>query len=493
MVALAAVAAAGVAERVFVYRSSLGVPDSDEAVVGLMARHVLDGHFSIFYWGSGYGGTIESILTAPIFAIFGSSWLALRMVPIILSGVAAVATWRIGRRLYGEPGASAAGAMLWLWPPFLVAHLVQQQSGFYASGLVLCAALILLALRAAELPSRGRVALFGFVTGVALWNDIQLVAIIVPLVAWLCWRRRAVLAQAWLAVPLVLIGAAPWIVWNIRHDFGSFNTHIEASSSYSHRLRVFVSPLLPMLLGLRNPLSQQAIFPSALTDLIYLALIGLAVYGAYRSYRRDISILYVVAFAFPFVYALSKATLLTEEPRYLLQLSPVLVLLLGHAVSAQRRARGVAVLVMAALLALSSVSLAKMSSWRDANPREPAVAPRDIGPVLRLLDRAGIDRVFAQYWVAYRIDFETDERIIAADSRLEDVHFVDGRPVPSANPHIRWAPYQREVDAAPRAGFVFIDWAKDANRAKRLAVQKQLGEHGYTRHTYRDLVVYIPG
>jgi 4-amino-4-deoxy-L-arabinose transferase-like glycosyltransferase len=492
MLAIGLVAAAGVAERVFVYRSSMSVPDSDEAVVGLMARHVLQGQFSTFYWGSWYGGTIESVLTAPIFFVFGTSWLALRMVPIILSAVAALVVWRTGRRLYGEPAASVAGAILWIWPPFLVAHLTQQQSGFYASGLVFGAVLILLALRAVEAPTRLRVGTLGFVAGVALWNDVQLVAIVAPLIVWLCWRQRAVLAQAWLAVPLLLLGASPWIVWNLRHDFGSFSTHITTRSSYPHRVRLFFSPLLPMLLGLRSLYAQEPVLSAAFVDLVLFALLVAFAYGAYRSRRRDTGVLYVIVLAFPFIYSLTRAAIVTDEPRYLLQLSPVLALLLGQAVSVRRHVRAASVVVVAAVLTLSGVTLAKADSWRDVHPRDPAIAPRDIQPVLHMLDDAGIDRVYAQYWVAYRIDFETDERIVAAESKLKSMRFVGGKPIPGAWPEVRWPAYVRTVNASPRAGFVFVVWPQDANRAKRLAVMRQLEAHGYVRHRYGDLVVLLP-
>ncbi len=492
MIAVGLVAAAGVAERVFAYRSSITVPDSDEAVVGLMARHVLQGQFSTFYWGGGYGGTIESVLTAPIFFVFGSSWLALRIVPIILSGVAALVVWRIGRRLYGEPAASVAGALLWVWPPFLVAHLTQQQSGFYASGLVFCTVLILLALRAAEAPTRLRVGTLGFVAGVALWNDVQLVTIIAPLVVWLCWRQRAVLAQAWLAVPLLLVGASPWIVWNLRHDFGSFNTHITTSSSYPHRLRLFLSPLLPMLLGLRSLYVQEPVLSAAFVDVVLFALLAVFAYGAYRSRRRDTIVLYVIGLAFPFIYALTRAAIVTDEPRYLLQLSPVLALLLGQAVSSQRHMRTASIVVVAAALTLSTITLARAASWRDNHPRNPAIAPRDIQPLLRILDAAGIDRVYAQYWVAYRIDFETNEHIIAAEAKLKSVRFVDGKPIPGAYPEVRWPAYVRKVNAAPRAAFVFIVWPQDANRAKRLSVMRQLEAHGFAKRSYADLVILLP-
>lgn len=111
---------AGIVLRAWVYRSALGVPDSDEGVVGLMARHVLDGELTTFFWGQGFGGSQEALLTAPIFALAGSGWLTLRLVPVVLSGLAAIVVWRVGRRTIGEPAATIAGCALWLFPPFLV-------------------------------------------------------------------------------------------------------------------------------------------------------------------------------------------------------------------------------------------------------------------------------------------------------------------------------------------------------------------------------------
>ena len=153
LVGLAAVA--GTALRVWVYRSSMGVPDSDEAVVGLMALHVLDGELPVFFWGQGFGGSQEAILTAPLFWAFGPSWLALRIVPTALTAVAAVVVWRVGRRTIGEPAATVAGCLAWIWPPFLIQRLTHQ-FGFYAGGLLYSALLLLVGLRLVERPSRAR-------------------------------------------------------------------------------------------------------------------------------------------------------------------------------------------------------------------------------------------------------------------------------------------------------------------------------------------------
>src|SRR5690242_5063395 len=73
---------AGTAMRVWVYRSSLGIPDSDEAVVGLMARHFSGGELAVYFWGQAYGGSQEVLATVPVFWVAGSGWLTLRLVPI---------------------------------------------------------------------------------------------------------------------------------------------------------------------------------------------------------------------------------------------------------------------------------------------------------------------------------------------------------------------------------------------------------------------------
>lgn len=484
--ALVVVAVAGIALRVYVYRSRLGAPNSDEAVVGLMARHVLHGQFTTFYWGQGYGGSQEALLTAPVFFVFGSSWLTLRVVPVVLIAVAALVVWRIGRRLFGEPAGVTAGALMWLWPAYGL-DWTTHQFGFYASGILYAALLLLLALRVVDRPTLARVGVFGFVIGLALWDDTQLVPVVVPIVAWVVWRRPATLRHAWVAVPAAVLGALPWFVWNAQHGLASFETHIVAQSSYEHRLRVFFSPLLPMLLGLRTPFSQQALGSAPAVDVALLLLGGAFAYGAWRSRRTDASILYVVTAGFPFLYAISRATLFSSEPRYLLVLAPAVVLLAAQAASTHPRAAALVV----AVAALSAITLGRMDRWARSATPVPPIAPHRTGSVIAALRQAHVNRVVAHYWAAYLIDFDTREQIIAASDHLTSIRFADGRPVLSAEPG-RWAPYRQTVNRATRVAFVFVDWPSDANKAKRQRVLDQLIAHGYRTERFDELVLALP-
>src|SRR5439155_3057877 len=80
---IAALVAIGVGERVWVLRGRWGVVDSDEAVVGLMARAFRHGHWQAFYWGQHYAGSLEPALVA----LFGASGTALKLVPVGLAAV----------------------------------------------------------------------------------------------------------------------------------------------------------------------------------------------------------------------------------------------------------------------------------------------------------------------------------------------------------------------------------------------------------------------
>ena len=360
--------AAGVALRVWVHRSALGIPDSDEAVVGLMVDHAMRGEPTTFFWGQAYGGSQEALLTVPVFWIAGSSWLTLRLVPIALSVVAAVVVWRVGRRTIGEPAAGVAGGLAWIWPPFVIYKLTHQW-GFYASGTLYSALVLLLTLRLAERPSKARAGTFGLVVGLALWQSAQLVPIVVTAIVWAVWRRRSVLRYAWIAAVFAVIGALPSIVWNVRNDWGSFMSPIEDTTTYLHRLRVFASPLLPMLLGLRTPFTQERLLPAIPTLLLYAAIAALLAFGCFRARHHNASLLYVVALAFPFVYTLAPATFFSPEPKYLVVLSPVVVLLVAQLATTYWRATAVVAVALA-------VSIAHLEQDGDLLPHGASPTPR---------------------------------------------------------------------------------------------------------------------
>jgi 4-amino-4-deoxy-L-arabinose transferase-like glycosyltransferase len=481
-VGLALVAAAGIALRVWIYRGSLGIHDSDEAIVGLMVRHAAHGDLSTFYWGQGYGGSQEMILTTPLFWVFGQSWLALRIVPILISAAASIVLWRAGRRLFGETAGVVAGALLWIWPPFLLYKLTHQY-GFYASDILYCGLLILLALRVVERPSRSRVALLGLTLGLAFWETEQIVPVAAVVIVWTIWRNPRCLRHVWAAAAAALAGALPWLIWNLRHGWGSFAPHVN-NTDYFHRLRTFFSPILPMSLGLRVPFTQTPLASAKLVDVALLVLVALCGYRAYRARRSNAGLLYLIVFVFPFLYAISPFTVDSREPRYTVVLAPVFALLVAQFATRMRWA----VATLAVGLLLTVVVIHRM---QDAHinpvPGNPPIAPQNVKPVIAELNALGLDRVYANYWAAFILDFESREKIIATDSKLDAVTFRNGLAVVDRNRFVKYRPYEDKVRSASRTGFVLF-----RQTLSLVPFVGLLDQHGYTRHVVGPFVIFAP-
>ena len=144
-----------------------------------------------------------------------------------------------------------------------------------------------------------------------------------------------------------MLGALPWLVANLRHDWFSFS-FAPGGGTYLSRFRGFFTATLPMILDLRVPFSLDWALGPVLSGLLLVAALGWVAYLALR--RRDrLGPLLAVTLAFPFLYAASSFTWLVEEPRYLVLLLPVLALLLSEGM---RRPRVAAVGLAAACVAL---------------------------------------------------------------------------------------------------------------------------------------------
>jgi hypothetical protein len=118
--ALVAIAAAAIAARLpFLFRADRFF-DADEAVEGLMARHVLAGEHPLFLWGQRYKGVPEIYLSAAAFRAAGSSVLVLKAVTLACFIVFLWLHFRLLERVVSRAVAWIATAFFIAGPPSLV-------------------------------------------------------------------------------------------------------------------------------------------------------------------------------------------------------------------------------------------------------------------------------------------------------------------------------------------------------------------------------------
>lgn len=75
--------------------------DADEAIVGLMARHILNGNIPAYFYGQGYMGSLEALVAAGYFAAFGSSVFSLKLAPLTFYILFLILQYRLIRNFRG--------------------------------------------------------------------------------------------------------------------------------------------------------------------------------------------------------------------------------------------------------------------------------------------------------------------------------------------------------------------------------------------------------
>lgn len=471
---VAAVVLAAIALRLWILTSQMGGADADEAVVGLMARSILHGQRPLFFWGQDYGGTLEPALVAVLFAVFGSSDIALKLVPVLLSGAAAVLVWRVGRRTVGEPSATAGGLLFLVYPPAFLWWSTKER-GFYWVALVLGLAVLLVALRIRDVTQKPRVidvVALGFFIGLAWWTTPQTMYLVVPVLGWLLVRRHVLWTKLWPAIPAAVVGALPWIRGNLTRGFPSLDEPAPAvATTYPERLGRFFGKLLPTLLGVRHAFSGDWLLGPVG---VVLALVAVVALGLLLSRlagdpirRLALEPLLVVLAAFPFLFAIPGVSAYVTGPRYGLMLAPVLALLV--AIPLATRARQICALLLATLL--GAVTVAALLRLADRSPMDAELSPPRLGALEQTLDAADVDRVYADYWIAYPLTFETRGRIVG--TALGSVRSVELDKL------------VREADPSTYVVFLDSQWDESLPTALRD------GGHVYERVETGEFAVYL--
>ncbi len=445
-----AAALAGLGVRIWLVAGRLGVIDSDEAIPALMGKWLLRGDVRIFHWGQDYGGGLIALPFAISEAIFGTNRAALGIVMLLLDAVAAVLVWRIGTRFLTATQAAFAAFAFWLWPALFVWFGTRPQS-FYVVTLVLGLCVVVCAQRAVEERTGYRDwSLAGLCAGLGWWESPNIMYFVVPTLAWLLLRDngrrvRELVPRALVAIPWATAGAAPWIIFNLIHDFASFPHQPELNEGgYLDHLHYFFVYGLPTALGLRTPFIGDWVIDTG-HSVLYGAVLVVLVLALVLAIRAGWSWPALALLAYPFLFALvpfgSKLAFgrFIGNGRYLFFLAPILPLVLA---TVARRV-GVIALLATGMLASSVYGFVKLDEQADtiggAYPTEPLIAR---------LDRLGVDSVYASHWVAYRLTFETDERIIAIPDDF-------GIPYP---------PYLRHVKQSAKPAWVYVAGTPDADR-----------------------------
>ncbi len=412
-----------------------GVVDGDEAIIGLMGKHILEGRdFPIFFYGQPYMGSIESYLAAILFSLFGISGYALLAVPTAISVALIPMVYFMARGFLKEKGALFAAAYIAVPPQPLVIWSIKARGGFIETLAIGALVFILLgrAIRSERLPNP---LLLGVLLGFGWWINFQaiyfiLISLLIYLVLGMTQRLPYSVGRGLFFVKHVclggigfFIGSLPFWIYNLSNNFASFNTvSAGGSSDRLGHLKGFFAEALPILVGARREWSYSDVFPYS-SDfgylMVFLVILSFLVLRARHISRmfsgildRDgaVELFAIFVLLTAAIFMVSSYGWLAQAPRYLLPLYLAFAVLFGFIVN--NASRIVTLPVVATALALNTTSLYLGGRAIGGQPfvtdgERVSFSHQELND---WLNDNSIDYIRTNYWIGYRVAFETAER-----------------------------------------------------------------------------------
>ena len=427
--------AVGLLVRVWLMRTSLSSFNADEGITGLQAFEVLSGHFRTVVAGNEYGSTTETYLFAPFLAFWTGVW-PLRILPIVLSGVAGYALYLLGQPIFGRVPAAALALIGWTTSGAVALLFLRAYMGYTTGFIAQVAALALAchAMRTKEQLARTAV-VAGFAAGFAVWSHpvfgtVALLALIAPTLY--RWRE---LRRWWL--PLAaggVLGVSPWLLF-IGQNGWPKSALATVSTTYPERLRNFVTELLPRAFGLRTPagdwVGPDALAVALAALLIISSMVGMVVLVLLKG-TQTLPILVAGVLAFPFLAVFTPLGFVADG-RYAMPFLPQLLMGLGAWLllipDRVRHSPWLLVTVPTVWAVVLTVPVIHQQvGWEWLDP------DADAKQVVSDIESRGIRYVAGDYWGSYLADYLADGRLQAAvdvSVRLADEQAVVNAADPS--------------------------------------------------------------
>lgn len=434
-------------ERLWVETHSLGTLTSDGSVIGLMALDLIHhGQLPAYMWGQSYGGSVEAIMTAAVFTLAGVGTAQLLATTALSSALATLALWRAGRWIVGEPAATIGALAFWVWPASVMWRSLKP-GGTYMIGLALalCAVGALARLRH---DSQGwtRPAVAGGWCGLAFWASPMSLQLLIPAALW-CTPVFVRMGRRMFGLGAgALVGALPVFIFGSSHHWS--NLHMPGNgamlSGAVGRMAQFFRVEAPIAMSLRVEGSLSWVegpFGIVLALAAWAGVVTLIIFVvAGRARRCQLPALTLVLL--PILFSLNVMADHVGQGRYVMFGSTMGALLIGVGLEnvgrftlrtrawwkrrgdlpAARSQPGIRFSPPPVLWPFGLVLLAVLGAVALA--REPASAlatfpapdvpmPMDDGGLRALLSKHHIHDAYTNYWIAYRITFETNETTIA--------------------------------------------------------------------------------
>ena len=393
--------------RLLLLNSSSSLLNSDTAIVQLMTENAAHGHFTVFYWGQPYGGTLLQLSAAPVFRLFGPSTFALGVVEALWALAAVLVLRRLVSRLWSPLAGDLAAVLAWV-PGAELVRLSIVEGGFYSQAISLGLLSLLWATDPRLTGSWRRVAALGAVVGLCWWTAPTAMAFAGPAVV-VALLRRLPLRSVLVGSAAVVLASAPWLVSNWHSRGAALRQGTVPNAEVPLRAVQFFTRVVPTALNNSAGTSEQLLVGS-LAGAVFLVVTLLA---ARRGKLWQLAFLASAALSAVAVAKGQQAELTAGAFRYAVLAVTALAAATAVLICRVPRPRAVAWAVVTLVCAVTYGGMGRLSGG-GLQPAYPGHVLPEVQALRAALDARGLHAVYASYWTAYVLDSVGDGRITAA-------------------------------------------------------------------------------
>ena len=413
--------------------------NSDEAIVALMARHILQGEWPIFFYGQAYMGSLDASLVALGFRLMGEQVIVIRLVQILLYTGTVFTTILLGWRIFENRLAGLVAGLVLAVPTTNFTLYTTVSLGGYGEALLLGNLLLLMSIKI----TMGRAGLpwyfgLGMLAGVGFWAFGLTVIYSIPAI-FLVLRNDARRPKRnrninWLGILAgMLLGLTPVIYWAISHGIGALLTElaggaIAGTSGVSYPLQVLESfrNLLvfgsTVLFGLRPPWDVQPLFlPGLFLALAFWLAAGIYGIRERKSRHTDTDGTWLLRSLTAISILGYILTPFGGDPsgRYFLPLGVVLALLAGSfwAGASQPRSMYLRWLLLCGLIFFQFGANLEVAGEGDPGfttqfDNRTRIDHSLDDELIAFLESREATRGYSTYWISYPLAFQSREELI---------------------------------------------------------------------------------
>ncbi len=427
--------------------------DSDQAVVGLMAKHILQGELPIFYYGQPYLGSLEAFWVALNFKLFGMSTFVLDMSIAELSMVYFLVIYGFARSIFGNWVGLATLLYVVVAPFYLEYHYVLAR-GAYIELLILGTLFLWLLYDLFYRDGWKRKPLLyglaiGFLGGIMWWlHPMSVYYILTGIILLLLYSKKFLLTRYMLvAVIMFFVGSFPFWWWHYERHFHMLGFLLHEGSP--HYWRSFLNMWgfqIPILLGLYKwptTASQIPFLSKVLFVFFIIAVVWMleSFKAGWQQSNDEVNGKRLVALFITVVTLVYVSSGWGEDrfPRHLIPVFSVVPVIIAYFSWKLSRVSGVLSVSILLLFVFSSFH----SAYPDIFPLTKRIKcyeakVRAENGLFRFLLNKGIRGAYApNYWLGLKLTFRANEKVVFATQWG------------------RYPKYVKMVDSMPNSAYVF--------------------------------------